>query len=163
MDQTGANAPTEPSDPTKPPDPTQPIAPADPALRILALDDDPVNRSLIRAIVSRASDPTVRGSTIHEATNLAEARAVLATAAVDILLLDVHLPDGLGLDLAGELRRDGPGGPAIVALTASVLPADQQAALDAGCDAFLAKPYAAAALVAVIAELAGKRRDRTSP
>jgi two-component system KDP operon response regulator KdpE len=157
MDATGPNGPTGPSDPS------QPIAPADTPLRILALDDDPVNRSLIRAVVSRASDPSVRGSTIHEATNLAEARAVLAREAVDILLLDVHLPDGLGLDLAGELRRAGPGGPAIVALTASVLPADQQAALDAGCDAFLAKPYGAAALVAIIAELARVRRDRASP
>ena len=48
--------------------------------------------------------------------------------------------------------------PAIVALTASVLPADQQAALDAGCNAFLAKPYAASALTAVISRLAAERR-----
>ena len=72
------------------------------ALRILALDDDPVNRSLIRAIVSRASDESIRGATLHEATNLAEARSILAREAIDILLLDVHLPDGLGLDLAAE-------------------------------------------------------------
>jgi two-component system, OmpR family, KDP operon response regulator KdpE len=132
------------------------------ALRILAVDDDPVNRSLIRAIVSRATDVSIRGATLHEATNLAEARNVLGREAIDILLLDVHLPDGLGLDLAAELRHDGRPGPAIVALTASVLPADQQAALDAGCDAFLAKPYAASALVATIAELARLSRDRSS-
>jgi two-component system, OmpR family, KDP operon response regulator KdpE len=132
------------------------------ALRILAVDDDPVNRSLIRAIVSRATDVSIRGATLHEATNLAEARSVLGREAIDILLLDVHLPDGLGLDLAAELRHDGRPGPAIVALTASVLPADQQAALDAGCDAFLAKPYAASALVATIGELARLSRHRTS-
>jgi two-component system, OmpR family, KDP operon response regulator KdpE len=132
------------------------------ALRILAVDDDPVNRSLIRAIVSRATDMSIRGATLHEATNLAEARSVLGREAIDILLLDVHLPDGLGLDLAAELRHDGRPGPAILALTASVLPADQQAALDAGCDAFLAKPYAASALVATIAELARLSRDRAS-
>jgi two-component system, OmpR family, KDP operon response regulator KdpE len=131
-------------------------------LRILAVDDDPVNRSLIRAIVSRATDVSIRGATLHEATNLAEAHSVLGREAIDILLLDVHLPDGLGLDLAAELRHDGRPGPAIVALTASVLPADQQAALDAGCDAFLAKPYAASALVATIGELARLSRDRTS-
>jgi two-component system, OmpR family, KDP operon response regulator KdpE len=132
------------------------------ALRILAVDDDPVNRSLIRAIVSRATDVSIRGATLHEATNLAEARSVLGREAIDILLLDVHLPDGLGLDLAADLRHDGRAGPAILALTASVLPADQQAALDAGCDAFLAKPYAASALVATIAELARLSRDRAS-
>jgi CheY-like chemotaxis protein len=126
-------------------------------LRILALDDDPVNMSLIRAIVSRASDPAVQGATMHEATTLAAARAVLAREPIDILLLDVHLPDGLGLDLATDLRRDEVD-IKIVALTASVLPADQQAALAAGCDAFLAKPYPAAALVEAIGELARGRR-----
>jgi len=139
-----------------------PSGPGGGTLRILAVDDDPVNRSLIRAIVSRASDPTIRGATLHEATNLAEARGVLEREAVDIVLLDVHLPDGLGLDLAAELRHDGRARPAIVALTASVLPADQQAALDAGCDAFLAKPYAASALVATIGELARLSQARTA-
>jgi CheY-like chemotaxis protein len=135
---------------------------SEPALRILAVDDDPVNRSLIRAIVSRASEAAIREATLHEATNLAEARGVLEREPIDILLLDVHLPDGLGLDLAAELRANGRDGPAIVALTASVLPADQQAALDVGCNAFLAKPYSAAALVATISELAGLPRTRAS-
>ena len=130
-------------------------------LRILALDDDPVNMSLIRAIVSRASDPAIQGATMHEATTLAAARAVLAREPIDILLLDVHLPDGLGLDLATDLRRDEVD-IKIVALTASVLPADQQAALAAGCDAFLAKPYPAAALVAAIGELARGRAGESS-
>jgi two-component system, OmpR family, KDP operon response regulator KdpE len=76
---------------------------------------------------------------------------------VDLLLLDVHLPDGLGLDLAAELQRGPADRPAIVALTASALPADQQAALAAGCDAFLAKPYPATALVSLCSELAPRR------
>ena len=133
------------------------------ALRILAVDDDPVNLSLIRAIVHRAADATIRGAVLREAQSLGEARRVLASESIDILLLDVHLPDGLGLDLAAEVRNeapdelDGRAGPAIVALTASVLPADQQAALDAGCNAFLAKPYAASALTSVISRLVAER------
>ena len=133
------------------------------ALRILAVDDDPVNLSLIRAIVHRAADPAIRGAVLREAQSLGEARRVLGSEPIDILLLDVHLPDGLGLDLAAEVRNeapegsDGRAGPAIVALTASVLPADQQAALDAGCNAFLAKPYAASALTSVISRLAAER------
>jgi CheY-like chemotaxis protein len=145
---------------TGPTGPTTPIPPPDPALAILAVDDDPVNMSLIRAILSRASDPAIRAATLNEATTLAEARGVLDREPVDILLLDVHLPDGLGLELATDLRRDGERDLAIVALTASVLPADQQAALAAGCDAFLAKPYGAAALVAIISELARRPRSR---
>jgi two-component system KDP operon response regulator KdpE len=131
-------------------------------LRILALDDDPVNLSLVRAVLSRANVPEIRAATLREATTIAEARQILDREPIDIVLLDVHLPDGLGLDLATEFRRGGHAETAIVALTASVLPADQQAALDAGCDAFLAKPYPAAALVSLINELAIERR-RDSP
>jgi two-component system KDP operon response regulator KdpE len=128
-----------------------------PALRILAVDDDPAIRSLIRAILARADDLALRGAVVLEAATLAEARRLLASETINLLLLDVHLPDGLGLDLAAELRGDIPDRPAILALTASVLPADQQAALDAGCDAFLAKPYSAMALVSTCSELVMRR------
>jgi two-component system KDP operon response regulator KdpE len=123
----------------------------------LVLDDDPVNRSLIRAILDRSTDATIRAATVLEAGSLAEARAVLAAESVDLLLLDVHLPDGLGTELAAEIPRGRPDRPAILALTASVLPADQQAALDAGCDAFLAKPYPAQDLVDTALRLLGER------
>jgi CheY-like chemotaxis protein len=132
-------------------------------LRILSVDDDPVNRSLIRAILVRADDPAIRGAILREAATLAEARSILRSETFDVLLLDVHLPDGLGLDLAAELRRGPPGRPAILALTASVLPADQQAALDAGCDAFLAKPYPAGELVSAVRELAKARAGFSAP
>lgn len=126
-------------------------------LTILAVDDDPVIRTLIRAILTQADDPAIRGALLRESGTLGEARRILEGEPIDLLLLDVHLPDGLGLDLAAELQR-GPGDrPAIVALTASVLPADQQAALNAGCDAFLAKPYPATALISVCSELANQR------
>jgi two-component system KDP operon response regulator KdpE len=126
-------------------------------LRILAVDDDAVIRSLIRAILAQANDPAIRSAVLREAATLLEARRILGSETVDLLLLDVHLPDGLGLDLAAELRGGPADRPAIVALTASVLPADQQAALNAGCDAFLAKPYPATALVSLCSELAPRR------
>jgi two-component system KDP operon response regulator KdpE len=126
-------------------------------LRILVVDDDDMIRSLVRAILAQADDPVIRGAVLREAATLGEARRILDGEHVDLLLLDVHLPDGLGLDLAAELRGRPGDRPAIVALTASVLPADQQAALDAGCDAFLAKPYPAAALVSICGELAMRR------
>jgi len=126
-------------------------------LTILAVDDDPVIRTLIRAILTQADDPAIRGALLLEAGTLGEARRILEAEPIDLLLLDVHLPDGLGLDLAAELQRLPGDRPAIVALTASVLPADQQAALNAGCDAFLAKPYPATALISVRSELANQR------
>jgi CheY-like chemotaxis protein len=131
-------------------------------LTILAVDDDPVIRALIRAILSQADDPAIRGALLREAGTLGEARRILADEPIDLLLLDVHLPDGLGLDLAAELQRRPGDRPAIVALTASVLPADQQAAMKAGCDAFLAKPYSATALVSVCSQLANQRATATA-
>jgi CheY-like chemotaxis protein len=124
---------------------------------ILAVEDDAVIRSLIRAILAQAEDVAVKDATLHEAPTLGEARRILASERIDLVLLDVHLPDGLGLDLATELRGDPADRPAIVALTASVLPAEQQAALDSGCDAFLAKPYPAAALVSLCSKLVVQR------
>ena len=119
-------------------------------LRILSLDDDTANQSLIRAVLGRADDRQIRSAIVLEATTVGAARAVLETAAVDVVLLDVHLPDGLGLDLATELHTGGVRRPAVVALTASVLPIDEQSALDAGCDAFLAKPFSARGLVEAV-------------
>jgi len=125
--------------------------------RILALEDDVVIRSLIRAVLAQADDAAISGATLLEAGSLGEARRMLASESIDLLLLDIHLPDGLGLELAAELRGDPADRPAILALTASVLPAQQQAALDSGCDAFLAKPYPAAALIALCRELLTQR------
>jgi two-component system, OmpR family, KDP operon response regulator KdpE len=124
--------------------------------RVLVVDDDLANRTLTLAILGRATEPGLAGVTLRHAESLATARAALAAEPIDVVLLDVHLPDGLGLDLATELHEQADR-PAIVALTASVLPADQQAALDSGCDAFLAKPYAGPDLIALVA---GFLRDR---
>jgi CheY-like chemotaxis protein len=74
------------------------------------------------------------------AGDLAAARAELAAAPFDLILLDMHLPDGHGLarELAAQSR---PKRPIIIALTASVLPEQQDTVRAAGCDDFLGKPY----------------------
>lgn len=136
--------------------------PTDAQRHILAVEDDAVIRSLIRAILAQADTPAIRDATLHEAASLGQARQILASERIDLLLLDIHLPDGLGLDLAAELRGHRADRPAIVALTASVLPAEQQAALDSGCDAFLAKPYPAAALISICNELLTQRSLATA-
>jgi CheY-like chemotaxis protein len=135
-------------------------ATSEPPLRILIVDDDIGNQSLIAAIVSRSAEPDIRAAELIRAAAIAEARSILASQAVDIVLLDIHLPDGLGLDLANDLRGNGPMRPAVLALTASVLPVDQQAAIDAGCDAFLPKPFAAPELLHVVQALARARNAR---
>jgi CheY-like chemotaxis protein len=124
--------------------------------RILLVEDEELNRTLVKAVLSRAEIAAVRDAQVLDASTLATAREKLAGEDVDLILLDMNLPDGNGLTLARELASGGmPGGrtkPVVVAVTASVLPQDRAAALEAGCDGFLDKPYAAADLVKVVAD-----------
>jgi CheY-like chemotaxis protein len=123
---------------------------------ILLVEDEDLNRTLVKAVLARAQVEAVRDAHVLDAPSLATARERLGDAEVDLVLLDMNLPDGNGLTLAKELVSGGmPGGrrrPAVIAVTASVLPSDRAAALEAGCDGFLDKPYAAADLVAVVAD-----------
>jgi two-component system KDP operon response regulator KdpE len=122
---------------------------------ILLVEDEELNRTLVKAVLSRAGVAAVREAAVIDAFSLASAREKLGTEEIDLILLDMNLPDGNGLSLARDLARNGmPEGrrrPAVVAVTASVLPADRAAAIEAGCDGFLDKPYAAADLVATVA------------
>ena len=117
-----------------------PLTPGAPLL--LAVEDEPRYGALLQAILERA------GYRLHIAGDLAQARDWLADSSPVLVLLDRHLPDGDGLDLVGTIRgsarlRDVP----ILLVSASVLPRDQAAALDAGCDGFLAKPVRVKPLV----------------
>lgn len=123
--------------------------------RILLVEDEELNRMLVKAVLSRAGVDAVRNAELVDATTLNEARESVRDGGFDLILLDLNLPDGNGLTLARELAASVPvpdrPKPVVVAVTASVLPQDQKAALDAGCDDFLDKPYAAADLVATVA------------
>ncbi|MEN3361115.1 MAG: two-component system, OmpR family, operon response regulator KdpE [Mycobacteriales bacterium] len=123
----------------------------EPRLRILLVEDEKLNRDLIRAILARASHPTLISARLFEADTLASARAALAVETVDILLLDVNLPDGSGLTLAREINDQPPGHrPTIIALTAGIFPEQQRAAFAAGCRTILSKPHTAGELLTVL-------------
>jgi|1186.fasta_scaffold224102_2 two-component system KDP operon response regulator KdpE len=120
--------------------------------RILLVEDNDLNRTLVRTVLARSDHPVARHHTIIEAGDLAAARAHLAAAPVDLILLDMQLPDGHGLDLARELsRQPPPARPVIIALTASVLPEQQNDVRAAGCDDFLGKPYRPHQLIDMLA------------
>jgi CheY-like chemotaxis protein len=122
-------------------------------VRILLVEDNEMNRALVRAILARTSEPRLRETHLVEAEDVAAARSALATGQFDVILLDVHLPDGSGLTIAQEVSAWPAGGPPIVALTAAALPREQAAAMDAGCGTFLAKPYTSSELVNTIVKL----------
>jgi two-component system KDP operon response regulator KdpE len=129
--------------------------------RILLVEDEELNRTLVKAVLSRAQIEAVRHAEVLDASSIASAREQLGTEDIDLILLDMNLPDGSGLTLASELAAgqvlQGRRRPTVVAVTASVLPQDRTAALEAGCDGFLDKPYAAADLVATVADHLSRR------
>lgn len=109
---------------------------------ILAVEDEAMNAALLEAILVPA------GYDLHIAGSIASAVAWLDRHVPSLVLLDRHLPDGDGLDIARRMRgsastSDVP----IVLVSASVLPVDREAAMIAGCDAFLDKPVRVAALL----------------
>ena len=99
--------------------------------RILLVEDDDLNQMLVRTVLARSADPVLRSACLVQAASLAEARTALASSAIDVVLLDMNLPDGNGLSLAAEVQRTGSGGPAVVALTGAG-PEQGDAALAAG-------------------------------
>ena len=121
---------------------------ADDAALLVAVEDEPRNAALLEAILGRA------GYRLRIAENLAGARELLAETTPDLVLLDRHLPDGDGLDLIPEIRNSGRlGGVPILLVSASVLPRDVRAAMDAGCDGFLPKPVRVQPLIDAVRRL----------
>jgi CheY-like chemotaxis protein len=119
---------------------------------ILFVEDELPNRALFKATVDRAAIHRVRDATLLEATTLAEAKEIVGKQRIDLIVLDVRLPDGDGLSLARDLDQ-GETRPRILVLSASVLPSERAIALDAGTDAFMAKPFVPLDLVQEMADL----------
>jgi len=121
---------------------------------ILAVEDEALNQALLQAVLAR--DPVLHEARLVLAASLAEGRAAMAADRFDLVILDMRLPDGDGLTLARELRGT-PNPPAILVLTANVQDEWSQAAMDAGADAFIGKPYPPAKLAAEITRLLERR------
>lgn len=120
-------------------------------LRILVVEDEPLNRALLRASLVRAQDPQLKHAQLTEASSLADARRVLAESENDLVLLDRRLTDGDGFELAREIAGQPEGQrPLVVALTADAVPATRAAAAEAGCVAVLTKPFRPSQLVALL-------------
>ena len=80
------------------------------------------------------------GHAVDRARTIAEAESSLAVVDYALVLLDLLLPDGKGLDLLRRLRRSGDDTPVIV-LTALDQISDRIAGLNAGADDYLVKPF----------------------
>lgn len=101
-------------------------------------DDDALGRGIAMALES-AERPVVR------TTSIAQAKESLAAQRFALLILDINLPDGSGLDLLRQLRAGGDNTPAIL-LTANDMELDEVTGLEAGADDYMTKPFSLAVL-----------------
>jgi len=118
-------------------------------IRVALVDDHPVVIGGLDAALSTVDDLTV----VAHGANVAEAREILARDDVDVVLLDVRLPDGNGIELLAE-RRDRATGPAVVVLSSFMTSQYVGAALRYGAQGFLLKTAPLEDLVAAIRQVA---------
>jgi DNA-binding response OmpR family regulator len=111
--------------------------------QILVVDDD----SEIRKLLSRYLRE--QGFRVQLASNSQEVRQRLVTNQIDLIVLDVMLPDGSGLDLCRDLRASRSIIP-IILLTALKEDVDRIIGLEIGADDYLGKPFNPRELVARI-------------
>jgi len=104
---------------------------------VLYIEDNADNMTLVQRALE------ARGYRLLKAMRGLDGIAIAETEQVDLILLDINLPDIDGHEVARRLRssakRELTGIP-IIAVTANALKGDAQKALDAGCDVYMSKP-----------------------
>jgi signal transduction histidine kinase/CheY-like chemotaxis protein len=138
--------------PPKPKVKPRPMADAAPeavpeGLRILVAEDSAINQRLASALLTR------RGHSVFVAANGREALEVLERESVDLVLMDVQMPEMDGIEATSTIRRrERLGGRhlPIVAMTAHAMSGDRERCLEAGMDDYVSKPVQPAALFAAI-------------
>lgn len=106
---------------------------------ILLLEDDTSLGEGIRCALEHD------GVCVELCGTLSQARDHLNTSAVDLLILDVNLPDGNGINFLRDVRLSGSGVPVIL-LTANDLETDIVMGLESGADDYVTKPFSLAVL-----------------
>jgi signal transduction histidine kinase/CheY-like chemotaxis protein len=119
-----------------------------PRLRVLVVDDEPVNRDLLRTLLQPL------GFIVEETDDGADALARVRAQPPALILMDIRLASINGLEATRRIRALPAGGQIrIIAVTASVFPDDRSQAIAAGCDEFSEKPIQTARLIELIGGL----------
>lgn len=125
-------------------------------MRLLLVEDDSMIGEAIRAGLRRL------GLAVDWVRDTGTATQVLGTEPFELLLLDLGLPGGDGLELLKALRGRGSGLPVLI-ITARDAVADRVAGLDAGADDYLVKPFDLEELAARIRALLRRKSGRSEP
>ena len=114
---------------------------------ILVVEDQEDNRQILRDLLGSA------GLRMIEADNGEQALTVARSQRPDLILMDIQLPLVDGYEATRSIKRDPelkhiP----VIAVTSYALSGDEQRAREAGCDAYVAKPYSTRHLLAKIGQ-----------
>lgn len=123
------------------------MKPAAAALHILLAEDNPVNQQLALRLLEK------RGHSVTLAQNGREALARLGQHVFDLVLMDVQMPEMDGFEAAAAIREQEHktgGHIPIIAMTAHAMKGDEKRCLEAGMDAYIAKPIQAKLLFQAI-------------
>jgi two-component system cell cycle response regulator DivK len=102
---------------------------------ILYIEDNPDNRNLIRRVLMS------EGYAMIEAVKAEQAFEKLETEQVDLILMDINMPDMDGYTLTAKIKEiEKYSKIPIVAVTANVMRGDREKSLQAGCDGYIQKP-----------------------
>jgi two-component system cell cycle response regulator DivK len=120
---------------------------------VLYIEDHPDNMTLVRRILQSESYTLIEAKTGFQGILIAESQDI------DVILLDVNLPDVDGYEVARRLRASTKTVLAsipIIAVTANAMKGDAQKALAAGCDLYMSKPINIQDLIEKVKKLAYK-------
>jgi two-component system cell cycle response regulator DivK len=124
-------------------------------VRVLVVEDHPLNRELAEAILERA------GYDVTVAEDGETALVRVAARQPDVILLDVELPGISGLEVARRLKGDPATAPIpLVALTAYAMVGDKERVRAAGCDDYVTKPIERPKLLGAVARALGREAPR---
>jgi PAS domain S-box-containing protein len=102
--------------------------------KILIVEDDRINFMLLEKLIEKTG-----AAIFHAATGRDAVEMGTSIPDLDLILMDVRLPDFTGWEATRKIKRFNPDIP-IVAQTANAMPEDREKSFDAGCDAYLPKP-----------------------
>lgn len=119
--------------------------------RLLIVDDDHEICSLVVQYFEK------HGFQVATAYSASDMRRMLARESIDLILLDIMLPDANGLDLCREIRQTT--GVPVIMLTAVSDLADRVAGLEIGADDYVAKPFEPRELLARVRAVIRRRAE----
>ncbi len=119
--------------------------------RILVVEDNDMNMQLVEFLLDEGGYGIVKANSGEEAMTIARGEAV------DLILMDIHLPGIDGLSVVRELKSDPrtrmiP----ILALTAHAMRGDKDRFLQAGCDGYISKPIDVKTFLSAIESFVGR-------